>query len=98
MAEQVDIDAAFETLVNREQAAVGAIQQELGILRKTLMNLKGTTWFTAFGSAIAARQEFVVSAAEWVQYAVDENVMGALAEKIGGVFGKFNNPHARLYL
>jgi hypothetical protein len=87
MAESVDIDAAFESLVGREQAAIAAIQQQLPALRPGLSKLAATPFFAAFGAAISARQELVVSAGEWVQYAVDENVMGALAEKIGNVFG-----------
>ena len=92
MAAPPDIDAAFEALVAREQASTRAIQGALGTLRGGLAKLSHTPFYPAFYAAVSARQEFIAQAADWVQYAVDENVMGALAEKIGIVFGACGGP------
>jgi len=82
----VDIDAAFETLILRERAAVAAVTGQLAALRPALRALSSTACFSAFGTALAARQEFLVQTQEWVQYAVDTSVLTALADRVGLVF------------
>ena len=82
----VDIDAAFETFVARERAAVAGVSAQLAAVRPALRALAGTACFPAFGAALAARQEFLVQTQEWVAYAVDDNVLTALADRVGLVF------------
>lgn len=85
MAANVDIDAAFETLVGRERAALTQISAQLAPIRPALKSLANTAFFPAFSAAISARQEFLVQVSGWVEYAVDENVLTAIADRIGVV-------------
>lgn len=86
MESAVDIDAAFETLVLRERDAVASVSAQLTSVRPALRALANTAFFPAFGAALSARQEFLVQTQDWVAYAVDDNVLTALADRVGLVF------------
>lgn len=81
----VDIDAAFETLVARERESLAQITAQLAPARPALKALASTPFFPAFSAALAARQEFLVQVSSWVEYAVDANVLTAIADRIGVV-------------
>ena len=89
MSGGVDIDAAFETVIAREQATVNSILSQVAPVRPLLRTLSQLPFFAAFGGAISARQELLATCSEWAQYAVDEAVISSFANKVGVVFGAY---------
>ena len=86
MADAVDIDGAFDTLVKQETASRENIvpHTETTGLAVGVLGVEGAQ--QAFEAVAAAREDFIANATVWNQYAVDENVMGALCVKITAFF------------
>lgn len=88
MAGTVDIDDAFDTLVKRERAAAEWIRADSQSTAKALTVVEVPETASLFNAMVAAREDFLANAAKWNQYAVDQNVMGALCVKIAAFFGE----------
>ncbi len=82
----IPIDAAFDELVRIETLTAEVIRPHTETTT-AILTILGTGQ-EAFELMISTREDFLTHATAWNQYAVDENVLGALCVKINNFFGK----------
>jgi len=94
----IPIDAAFDELVRIENSTAETIRPHTETTCNILSILG--TGKEAFELMISTREDFLTNASTWNQYAMDENVLGALCIKITNFFGKYHgiNKHLVLFM
>jgi len=84
MAEEIDVDSAFDHLAARESENVPKLVDQSKEMMRLLMavSAENPTFFMNFHQVLQAREKFMKTAVEWVKYAVDESVLDLLMGEI----------------
>lgn len=84
MAEEIDVDGAFDRLTARESETVPKLVDQSKEMMRLLMavSAENPAFFMNFHQVLQAREKFMKTAMEWVKYAVDESVLDMLMGEI----------------